>query len=177
MPDINTGFSNFHYRVIGWNASIKPKALTGAIKLSYKPQTQERTVLVRTSGGLIQQQVLGKRESIRTASLQVISLPESFLIDVLGWEVSDGGRLVEGEFPEKHLQIRYETNNLGEPMRHLLYDVVVSKPSFDVSTISSTPSADTRSLELTVNPTANGKYQARVRPGDPDYDTWFDQVT
>ena len=173
MPDINTGFRNFHYRVIGWNSSIRPKPLPGAIKLNIKPQTQERQVLARTSNGLLLPVTMAKHEASRAATLEIVSLPVFFLKDVLGWAEDSSGTLVEGPFPMYHLELLYETNNVGNPMRHTLYDVVISRPAFDVSTLSENPNADKRSLELTINPDGSGKYQARCSQGDSEYDTWF----
>lgn len=176
--EYNTGFSKFHYRVVGWNYDIKPKPIPGAIRLSFKPQTQERKVLARTGGGLLLPVTLARHETSRTATLEVVSLPKSFLTDVMGWEEKASGELVEGQFPMKHIELLYETDNGGRPVRHKLYDVVFSKPSFDVSTITENPSADIYKLELTVNTGGSGKYQTKLARADAAdisvYNNWFE---
>ena len=175
MPKINTGFSKFHYRVNGWNSSIRPKPLPGGIKINMQPSSQERKVTMRTDKGLLMTQTFLRPEAGRTGTLEVVSLPESFLTDVLGWyRNSENGPLIEGPYSEIHLELKYETDNGGNPMRFVIYDVVFSRPNFDASTLSASPNANTRSLEFTVNPNEIGEYQARASQGDTGYDTWFD---
>lgn len=177
--EYNTGFCNFHYRVVGWNSSIRAKRFPGAVRLSFKPQTQERKVLVRTDSGLLLSESLAKHEASREATLEIVSIPKSFLTDVLGWTETAEGILIEGQHPDTHVTLYYETDNGDNPIRHKLYDVVFGRPSFDVSTIADTPSADIRKLELTVNPN-NGSYQEKLAKADAVdisvYNNWFKSV-
>ncbi|MBP3798030.1 MAG: hypothetical protein J6I46_09700 [Ruminococcus sp.] len=176
--EYNTGFCNFHYRVIGWNASIRPKRFPGAIRLSFKPQTQERKVLVRTDSGLLLSESLAKHEASREAVLEIVSIPRTFLIDVLGWKENSSGALIEGQFPQNQVELLYETENGGRPVRHKIYNAVFSRPSFDVSTITDNPSADIYKLELTVNATGSGNYNEKLARADSAdisiYNNWFD---
>lgn len=177
--EYNTGFCNFHYRVVGWNASIKAKRFPGAIRLSFKPQTQERKVLKRTDSGILLSESLARHEATREAVLEIVSIPKSFLIDVLGWTEDPSGILIEGQHPDTHVTLYYETDNGGDPTRYKVHNVVFSRPSFDVSTMTDTPSADIRKLELTVNP-EGGNYQRRLAKADAvdisTYNNWFETV-
>lgn len=154
--DYSTGISNCMYAVRGSNVK---KRLNGAVKLSFKPSPEDRTLIVRGNSGGVMQITDTRRSGIRQATLEIVSLPVSFLVDVLGWTQDSNGVLYEGLQPDVGISLYYETENGGRPIRHQLYDCVVCAPNFDVSTITGRLSADTRKLDIIINPYRNNYYR------------------
>lgn len=172
--DYSTGISNCMYAVHGSNVK---KRLNGAVKLSFKPSSEDRTLIVRDSRGGAMQFTDTRRSGIRQATLDIVSLPVSFLVDILGWTQDSSGVLYEGLQPDVSISLFYETENGGRPIRHQLYDCVVCAPSFDVSTITGRLSADIRKLDIIVNPdTSTGKYSRQIARDDNGelFNNWFE---
>lgn len=178
--DIITGFRNFQYCLKG-SGSNTPAALSGAMKISFKPQSASRSAVMRYENGGV-----AERTEVRgtgsTASLAIVSLPDSFLKDVLGYVKDNDGILIEGEHTSAHFYLLYETQGLTEPTRHILMDCVCSKPSFDVSTMSSNANIDTRSLEIVMNPVIDNQtvvYRKSVKRSENStaFDNWFGLIT
>ena len=179
----NTGFKNFQYVVHGGISTV-PAPLPGAIKISFKPTTASRTLKVRLSNGTM----MSTSKTIdagKTAQLSIVDLPEGFLKSVLGYNKASDGTLYEGQQSEVHFMLLYETQGATEPTRHLLYDCVCVKPSYDATTISAKPGIDTKTLDLLISPSMKdgttaekvyyGKYERTVKRSDNAtlYDTWF----
>lgn len=176
MPhrDYSTGIKNCHYVVKG--TAIEVKKLPGAVRLSMKPSAADRNIKVR-SGSTIYQTTTARQGTQRQAELEIVSLPESFLIDVLGWTKGTDGSLTEGIQPNVHIILLYETENGGCPVRHMLYDCVVSSPSFDATTISSDLSIDKRKLDIVFNPdpSNNNNLSRQIARADNEnlFNSWF----
>lgn len=175
--EYNRGFRLFHYSLKNGGRYSTPAALPGAIKIAFKPQTGARTVSVRYTDGsaATSSQII---DGGTTAAVSVVSLPEDFLTDVLGYYKATDGSMYQGQQTAVHFALMYETQGIEEPTRHILLDCVCTKPEFDASTISSTPSIDTRSLQLILNPiTINGKqyYSRSIKQSDNSelFETWF----
>lgn len=181
IKDYSTGFRNFKYCMKNGGSVAAPVPLPGAMKISRKPQTTSRALSVRLNDGSIvtYTEIL---ETATAATLSIVSLPDEFLIDVLGYFRAEDGSLYEGRQPVAHFTLLYETQGFTEPTRHRLFDCVCSKPSFDVTSMGSTPSIDTRSLELFINPdiVMSGKayYEQKIRRSENAklYDTWFGMI-
>ena len=179
----NTGFKNFQY-VLSGGISTVPAPLPGAMKISFKPTTASRTFRVRLSDGTMSS-ISKTIDAGKTAQLTIIDLPESFLKSVLGYVKASDGTLYEGQQTEVHFSLLYEMQGATEATRHLLYDCVCVKPSYDATTISAKPSIDTRTLDLLISPSTKesttaekvyyGKYERTVKRSDNAtlYDTWF----
>lgn len=178
MRDYSTGICNCRYYVKNTVRVIK--LMPGAIKLSFKPSAAEKTMFVRYQNGGAGQYTSARRTQEKRAELEIISLPESFLTDVLGWVKNSDGSLTEGIKPNVHISLLYETINGGRPVRHQLYDCLVSEPSFDATTFEDL-GVDTRKLELIINPDPeNGNnYSKKIARADNStlYDSWFGLTT
>jgi hypothetical protein len=173
------GFKNFHYCLRTSAGASAPVPLHGAVKLSFNPQVESRTVLKRTDKGGIVKFTESARETAKSASLEIISLPRIFLTEVLGYTEDENGVLIEGEYEAKHISLLYESQSGDSAVRHELIDVIVSKPSFDVSTLAGSLSADTKKLELTVNRDleSGGFSKSIKRDVNPEiFDNWFNRV-
>lgn len=174
--DYNTGIQNCMYAIHG---SSTKKQLNGAIKLSFRPSSGDRKLLVRDSKGAAMQYTDVRRSNTRQATLEIVSLPVSFLIDVLGWTQDSSGVLYESIQPDIHISLFYETENGGHPIRHQLYDCVVCSPSFDVSTMTRQLSVNPRKLDIIVNPDrSTGKFSRQIARDDNTtlYNNWFESV-
>lgn len=173
--DYSSGISNCHFAVRG----IQPgtlKSLPGAIKLSFKPSAEGRSFIVRDGANAYSYtSSRGSRE--RRAELEIVGLTKDFLVDVLGYTENEDGSLTEGIQPDVHISLFYETENGGRPVRTWLYDCVVCAPSFDASTLGSRLSADTRKLDIIVDPdrTHGGAYSRSIARADNAelFSTWF----
>ena len=177
MRDFSTGIRNCRYIVRGTVITVKP--MPGAIKLSFKPSSADRTMLVRHRGGGAAQYTSARRTQEKRAELEIVSLPESFLTDVLGWVKNPDESLTEGIKPDVRISLLYETINGGRPVRHQLYNCLVSEPNFDATTFEDL-GVDTRKLELIINPDpgSGNSYSRQIARADNTvlFDTWFGLV-
>lgn len=176
--DYSTGISRCHYIVR--DRPIVLKRLPGAIKLSFKPSCADRTFLVRSGAGAYQY-THSRKHKERPASLEIVSLPECFLVDVLGWVKNDDGSLTQGQQPDVRISLLYETENGGRPVRHILYDCTVCQPAFDVTTLGDGLSIDKRTLDIMVNPDPSNGYNFSRQVAKADnaelFDSWFGMRT
>lgn len=173
------GFKNFYYSVRTAAGAQTPKPLDGAIKLSFKPQSKSTEHTLRGESQSVSEYTEETIETKKNASLDIISLPDSFLVDVLGYYIDENGVMMEGEQKPVHFALLYETTYGNDLIRYEQIDCLCTKPSFDVSTISETPSIDTRSLELIINKDIkSGFYSKQIRKStNPEiFEKWFDKV-
>jgi len=175
--DYSAGISGCHYAVRQSTGALTLGRLPGAVRLTRRPSPEGRSFVVRDSGGRAYSYSSSPRDKERRYTLEIVSLTRDFLVDVLGFSVNIDGSLTEGIAGDVHISLFYETENGGRPVRHWLYDCVVSPPSFDVQTLGETLSADTRKLELTANPDPrrDGTYGRQLAREDnaPMFDSWF----
>lgn len=172
MPLYNTGFRNFAYKISG--GTMTP--LEGAQKLSFTVQSAARELMVRTASGMAA--YTENVETGRKADLEIVQLPVSFLVDVLGYTLVDG-ILTEGLHRPVHFSLFYEQQTDGEPIRTQLYDVCCTRPNFDVTTMTNRPSVDIRKLSLVVNADQSEQvYSQSVSREDnaEAFDTWFGEA-
>lgn len=180
----NLGFKNFQYVLKNGGITAPPAPLPGAIRIAFKPRTASRTLSVRMADGTMSSISKTADDGI-TAQLSIVDLPEAFLKSVLGYNKATDGTMYEGQQPEVHFALLYETQGATEPTRHMLFDCVCIKPTYDATTKSSSPSIDTKTLDLLISPNmaegsaAYGKYKRQVKRSDNStlYDNWFGLVT
>ncbi|MGF2525951.1 hypothetical protein ACQUW0_26865, partial [Ralstonia pseudosolanacearum] len=87
MKDAFCGFRSFHYCLRTANAT--PVALPGAIRLSRDP-TIDDIKIVPDIEGTPTEYLVGCRDKGIKLSLEIVTLPQSFLTDVLGYTLSNG---------------------------------------------------------------------------------------
>lgn len=175
--DYSAGISGCHYAVRNSIGSLVMNRLPGAVRLTRRPSPEGRNFLVRDDNGSVYSYAHSPKEKERHYTLEIVSLTKTFLTDVLGFVENEDGSLTEGIAGNVHISLFYETENGGRPVRHRLYDCVVSPPTFDVQTLGETLSADTRKLELTANPDPHrdGAYSTQIARADNAqlFDSWF----
>ena len=177
MSDAYCGFRNFHYCLRTANAV--PVAIPGAIRLSRDPMSDEVKIFPGVPGAPIDY-IVGYHDKGIKLGLEIVTLPQQFLIDVLGYELTDGV-LIEGEHPIVHFALLFETQNAGgEPVRHSYLDCVCKKPKYDVTTLAQSSRIDTRKLELIANKDIYGslKYKKSVTASQnlTVFNNWFNQL-
>ena len=177
MRDAYCGFRSFHYCLRTANAV--PVALPGAVRLTRDPAMDEVKIKPDVAGSPTEY-IVGYHDKGIKLGLEIVALPQQFLIDVLGFVLSNGV-LIEGEHPVIHFALLFETQNVGgEPVRHSYLDCVCRKPTFDVSTLSRSPKIDTRKLDLIANKDIFGtmKYKKSVTASQNSviFNNWFNHL-
>lgn len=160
MGNAYCGFKNFHYCLRTANAV--PVPMPGAVRLTREPDLSEIKIVPDTAGSC-SEYVAAYRDKVIKLGLEIVSLPVSFLTDVLGYTTDANGVLIEGEHPAVHFALLYETRG-GVITRHSYLDCVCRKPKFDATTLSGSAKFDTRSLEIVANRDifGMGKYKKSV---------------
>ena len=166
--EYSSGISGCHYAVRG--GSMLLKSLPGAIKLSFKPSSVDRSFIVRGETNVYSYTASRKCKE-RRAELEIVSLTKDFLVDVLGYIENQDGSLTAGVQPDVHISLFYETENGGRPVRHQLFDCMVCFPTFDASTLGNKLTADVRKLEIVVNPDFSGN-----RVTNSNYETYSRKI-
>ena len=149
--EYSSGISGCHYAVRSLSSAGTLKSLPGAIKLSFKPSSEDRSFIVR-DGAKAYSYTSSRRSKELRAELEIVGLTKDFLIDVLGYTENEDGSLTMGLQTDVHISLFYETENGGRPVRHQLYDCEVCTRGFDVSTLGGRLTVDTRKLDIIVNP-------------------------
>lgn len=177
MGNAHWGFRNFHYCLRTANAV--PVPMPGAVRLTREPELQEIKI-VPNAIGAPQEYVIGHRDGVIRLGLEVVSLPVSFLTDILGYTTDANGVLAEGGHPSVHFALLYETRNTGAgAVRHCYYDCVCKKPKYDVTTLSGSSKFDTRTLEIIANRDIYGSGAYKKSVGEDSAATfaaWFDSL-
>ena len=182
--EYSSGISGCHYAVRDGSTLLSLKSLPGAIKLSFKPSSVDRSFIVRGETNVYSYTASRKCKE-RRAELEIVSLTKDFLVDVLGYIENQDGSLTEGIQPDVHISLFYETENGGRPVRHQLFDCMVCLPTFDASTLGNKLTADVRKLEIVINPDISrndwvtnrkyGTYSRQIAKADNAilFDSWF----
>lgn len=178
MPrSASCGFRNFHYCLK--TGAAAPVALPGAIRLGREPNMEPIVITPNITGNPTEYTVGYVDKGIKL-DLEIVSLPESFLIDVLGYTLSNG-ILIENEHPKIHFALLYETHFTdGRAIRHSYMDCVCAKPKFDATTLSSSFNIDTKRLELRANKDIFGSncYKKSITADQNSlvFNHWFDRL-
>ena len=177
MGNAVCGFKNFHYCLRTANAV--PVPMPGAVRLTREPQMNEIKI-VPNAVGAPEEYVIGHREGVIRLGLEVVSLPQSFLTDGLGYTIDANGVLVENGHPVVHFALLYETQSTDSgAARHCYYDCVCKKPKYDVTTLSGSSRFDTRTLEIIANRDIFGTGAFKKSVGEASTATfaaWFNSL-
>ena len=175
----NTGLKNCTYKVSG---SLTRKPLTGAQKISFASNSAERTISVRTDKGAVAYS--DTIETGKTATLEIVQLPVDFLVDVLGYDYTNGILTEKTKHKATHFSLYYEVQTDTEPQRVQIFDCVCAKPDFDVTTITNTPSVDIKKLKLLISPektnigiSDNYSRSTSHSENATAFDTWFSTIS
>lgn len=179
MPrSASCGFRNFHYCLR--TGAAAPVALPGAIRLGREPNMEPIVITPNITGNPTEYTV-GYRDKGMKLDLEIVSLPQSFLTDVLGYTIGSNGIIIENEHPIVHFALLYETQDTaGFAVRHSYMDCVCEKPKFDVTTLSNSFSIDARKFSLVVNKDIFGvkcyKKSITAAQNETIFNDWFNRL-
>ena len=121
-------------------------------------------------------------EAGKLADLDIVQLPVSFLVDVLGYTLTAGNVLVENaQYKPVHFSLFYEQQTDTEPVRTQVFDVCCVRPDFDVTTMTNRPSVDIKKLKLIINAdvrSTSANLRTISREDNAElFDTWFGEAS
>lgn len=178
---VKFGLSNVHYAL--WDdAKSKystPVAVKGAVNLSMDPEGDSNTFFAdngpfwtsSTNGGY-------------TGSLEIAASEKQMLVDLLGYELDDNGKLVEfTDSDPKEFALLFEVDGDPKRTRLAMYSVKLSRPSGEHSTTEDTKEPETETFDFTAiarefdwNGEKRKAVSARCETGDADYDAFMNEV-
>ena len=113
-----------------------------------------------------------------TGSIEFANLSDEDRVEILGNSLDENGVLIENEDDRPNEQaLLFEINGDAAKKRHVLYNVLMTKPAVNAKT-GKEPQSDT--LDLRARPAVDtGNIKASV-PNDAEhknvYDTWYEEV-
>jgi len=110
-------------------------------------------------------------------NIELALVPDSFKIDVLGWETDASGAIFENANTlAKDIALIFEFNGDVNAVRHVLYNVSVSRPAIEGSTKGTSLEIKTETFDITASPNMAGYVKAKANVIDTSYATWFDAI-
>ncbi len=111
-------------------------------------------------------------------TLEMALIPDQFRIDVFGEELDVNGALIENaNTTVKKIALMYEFTGDAKKIRHVNYNVTVSRPNIDGSTKAETKDPKTETINIAVRPAIDtGDVKAKLEQGKTGYDTFFSAV-
>ena len=178
MPNkIKYGLKNTHYAVI--------TELNGAVSYGTPKHVPGSVSLVQNAVG---DPVLFNADDIEYFSedtnngydgtLEMALIPDEFRVDVLGDEIDSNGALIENANAKtKKIALMYEFTGDINKIRHVNYNVKVSRPNIDGSTKTNTKEPKTESLSIAVRPAIDtSDVKGKLEQDKAGYDTFFSAV-
>lgn len=111
-------------------------------------------------------------------NLEMALIPNSFRVDVLGDEIDINGALIENANAKpKKIALMYEFTGDINKIRHVNYNVKVSRPSVEGSTKTNTKEPKTESMAIAARPAIDtNDVKGKVEQDIAAYDTFFSAV-
>ena len=174
---IKFGLKNVHYALMDETGDTvtydTPKPIKGAVNLTLDPAGESVQFYAddmpyyeeNTNDGY-------------TGSLEMALIPDEFRIDVLGDVEDANGALIENSNAKvKKFALLFEFDGDAARTRHVLYNVLASRPNVSGTTKTSTKEPQTETLNITARPAPDtGDVKAKVPQGSAAYDTFFSAV-
>ncbi|SOC12807.1 phi13 family phage major tail protein [Ureibacillus xyleni] len=171
---IKYGLKNVHYAVITETAGNitydTPKPLAGGVSISIAPNgelTEFHADDITYWSAEINNGYDGE--------LEIADLPESFLVDVLGEELSNGVLYESSEAKSKKFALTFEINGDVKARRAVLYYCTATRPTIASQTKSATVEPQTSQLTFNARPRPTDymiKAQTSVEVDATVYDAW-----
>lgn len=178
MPNkVKFGLKNTHYAVItevdGVVTFETPVAVPGSVNLVQNPVGDPVTFYADDTTYYSEDTNNGY-----DGNLEMALIPDGFRVDVLGDVIDTNGALIENKDGKpKRIALLYEFDGDVNKVRHVNYNVKVSRPNIDGSTRTNTKEPKTESMNIEVRPaTDTGNVKAKLEQGKVGYDTFFDTV-
>ncbi|MDF2591398.1 MAG: hypothetical protein K0S75_864 [Clostridia bacterium] len=174
---VKFGLKNAHYAVItelnGVVTYGTPKPIPGAVNLVQNP---------------VGDPVLFHADDIEyfnedtnngyDGSLEMALIPDDFRVDVFGDEIDANGALIENaDAKPNKIALMYEFTGDVNKIRHVNYNVKVSRPNIDGSTKTNTKEPKTETMNIAVRPAVDtSNVKAKLEQDKTGYDTFFTAV-
>lgn len=181
LSKVRFGLSKAYYAVITNNTYGTPVALPGAVSLSLNREGSDPEKFWADN---IAYYVAPAVNGGYTGTLTLANVPQSFMVDVLGYIVDDNGMLVEvSDAASKSFALMYEVEGDADQKRYVFFNCTAQRVAAGANTKSDSTTPDTQDLEFTAigkDFTLAGKTENVVKgsavTADTAFSTWYTAV-
>ncbi len=178
MNKVKYGLKNVYYAPITLTNNVPsyatPVHIPGAVNLSLSPVGEK----VKFAADDMEDYFAENINNGYDGSLEMALIPDSFRTDVLGDTVDTNGAIIENaNATVKKFALMFEFDGDAKKTRHVLYNVLATRPNIESSTKTSTKEPKTDSLEIEVRPAlGTSDVKAKVLQGETGYNAFFSAV-
>jgi phi13 family phage major tail protein len=175
---VKYGLKNVYYSVITLTNNVPsygtPVHIPGAVNLTLSPVGEK----VRFAADDREDYFAENINNGYDGSLEMALIPDSFRTDVLGDTVDTNEAIIENaNATVKKFALMFEFDGDVKKTRHVLYNVLATRPNIESSTKTNTKEPKTDSLEIEVRPALDtSDVKAKVLQGEIGYETFFSAV-
>ena len=174
---IKFGLKNVHYAIVteagGEVQYGTPKHIPGAVNLT-----------LDAAGESVQfyaDDIVYYEENTNNGyegSLEMALISDEFRVDVLGDEIDDNGAIVEtANAKPKKFALLFEFDGDAKKTRHVMYNVLPTRPSVSGATRTNTKEPQTETMNIAARPAIDtGDVKARVKQGETPYNDFYTAV-
>lgn len=174
---IKYGLKNVYYAVVTESSGVvsygTPVAMPGAVNLALSAVGENVTFHA-------DDQIYFEENTNNgyDGSLEVALIPDSFRTDVLGDTVDANGAIIENaNATVKKFALMFEFDGDAKKTRHVLYNVLPTRPNVEGTTKTNTKEPKTESMNIAVRPALDtSDVKAKVKQGETGYETFFSAV-
>lgn len=177
MNKIKFGLKNVHYAVVteanGVASYGTPKHVPGSVNL-VQNAVGEPVEFYADDTAYYQEDTNNGYDG----TLEMALIPDEFRVDVFGDEIDSNGVLIENaNAKQKKIALMYEFTGDINKIRHVNYNVKVSRPNIEGSTKTNTKEPKTETMNIAVRPAIDtGDVKGKAEQGNAAYDTFFSAV-
>lgn len=177
MSKVKFGLKNVHYAVITEADGVitygTPKKIPGAVNLTLNASGEKVTFYA--------DDVAYHEEDTNNGyegTLEIALTPDDFRVDVFGDKLDANGALIENaNGRQNRIALMYEFDGDKNKVRHVNYNVSVSRPNIDGTTKTNTKEVKTETMNITARPALDtGDVKAKLKQGQEGYNTFFESV-
>jgi len=175
---IKFGLKNVYYSVITLTNNVPsyalPAHIPGAVNLTLAPVGEK----VRFAADDREDYFAENINNGYDGNLEMALIPDEFRRDVLGDTIDSNDALVENaNGAAKKFALMFEFDGDAKKTRHVLYNVLATRPGIEGATRSNTKEPKTDSFEIEVRPAVDtSNVRTKVLQGNTGYDTFFSAV-
>lgn len=174
---VKYGLKNVYYAVVTESSGVvsygTPVAMPGAVNLALSAVGENVTFHA-------DDQIYFEENTNNgyDGSLEVALIPDSFRTDVLGDTVDANGAIIENaNATVKKFALMFEFDGDAKKTRHVLYNVLPTRPNIEGATKTNTKEPKTEPMNIAVRPALDtSDVKAKVLQGETGYDTFFSAV-
>lgn len=174
---VKYGLKNTHYAVVteanGVVSYGVPKPWPGAVNLTLSAAGENVTFYADDHAYFEENTNNGYEGSIEMALI-----PDAFRVDVLGETIDSNGAIIENaNATVKKFALMFEFDGDAKKTRHVLYNVLPTRPNIEGATKTNTKEPKTEPMNIAVRPALDtSDVKAKVLQGETGYETFFSAV-